>query len=51
MRNLTGFVKSLVGSKPANPKEPQGDLYSEKTVSATNIVKDSVVVKDSAAVK
>jgi cytochrome c oxidase cbb3-type subunit III len=50
MRNLTGFVKSLVGSKPANPKAPQGDLYSEKAVSAT-ATKDSVAVKDSVVVK
>ena len=50
MRNLTGFVKSLVGSKPANPKAPQGDLFSEKAVSAP-ATKDSVAVKDSAVVK
>ncbi|MBK8607801.1 MAG: c-type cytochrome [Chitinophagaceae bacterium] len=26
---LVGYVKSLKGSKPANPKEPQGELYKE----------------------
>lgn len=35
---LVGYVKSLKGSKPANPKEPQGELYKE--VSETP-VKDS----------
>jgi cytochrome c oxidase cbb3-type subunit III len=29
MRNLTSFVKSLKGTKPATPKAPQGDLFSE----------------------
>ncbi|MGL6266503.1 MAG: cbb3-type cytochrome c oxidase N-terminal domain-containing protein, partial [Chitinophagaceae bacterium] len=29
IRNLTSFVKSLAGTKPANPKEPQGDQFSE----------------------
>jgi cytochrome c oxidase cbb3-type subunit 3 len=52
MRNLTGYVKSFGGSKPANPKAPQGDLYSDKaaTVSAP-AAKDSIAVKDSVSVK
>lgn len=47
MRNLTGFVKSLVGSKPANPKAPQGELFSEKAAApvAAPVVKDSVAAK------
>jgi cytochrome c oxidase cbb3-type subunit 3 len=47
MRNLTGFVKSLGGSKPANPKAPQGDLFSEKAAApvAVPVVKDSVTAK------
>lgn len=29
MRDLASFVKSLKGTKPANPKAPQGDLFKE----------------------
>lgn len=29
MKNLTSFVKSLKGTKPANPKEAQGELFAE----------------------
>ena len=29
MKNLTSFVKSLKGSKPANPKEAQGEPFAE----------------------
>ena len=35
---LVGYVKSLKGSKPANPKEPQGELYKE---ASDTPVKDS----------
>ena len=50
MRNLTGFVKSLKGTKPATPKAPQGDLFSETAAPAaatatTPAAKDSVAVK------
>jgi cytochrome c oxidase cbb3-type subunit 3 len=31
MKNITSFVKSLQGTKPANPKEPQGNPYSNQT--------------------
>ena len=29
MKNLSSFVKSMKGAKPANPKEPQGEPFSE----------------------
>lgn len=29
MAQVASYVKSLKGSKPANPKEPQGELYQE----------------------
>ncbi len=46
MRNLTSFVKSLKGTKPATPKAPQGDLFSETaTPAATPATTDSVAVK------
>jgi cytochrome c oxidase cbb3-type subunit 3 len=47
MRNLTSFVKSLKGTKPATPKAPQGDLYSETAApaAAAPAAKDSVAVK------
>jgi cytochrome c oxidase cbb3-type subunit III len=46
MRNLTCFVKSLKGTKPANPKAPQGDIFSE-----TAAVTSAPAAKDSAAGK
>ncbi len=42
MRNLTSFIKSLKGTKPATPKAPQGDLFSEAAAPAAL---DSVAVK------
>ncbi len=36
MKNLTGFVKSLTGTKPANPKAPQGELYTGNTVTTAD---------------
>jgi len=50
MRNLTSFVKSLKGTKPATPKAPQGDVFSETAAPAaatatTPAAKDSVAVK------
>jgi cytochrome c oxidase cbb3-type subunit III len=47
MRNLTSFVKSLKGTKPATPKAPQGDLFSETAAStaAAPAATDSVAVK------
>jgi cytochrome c oxidase cbb3-type subunit III len=39
MAQLTSYIKSIGGSNPANPKEPQGELY-----------KDEVLTKDSALI-
>ena len=44
---LASFVKSLKGAKLPNPKEPQGDLYTEGAASDSS----KVAVKDSAAKK
>lgn len=30
IHEIASYVKSLQGSKPANPKEPEGELYKEK---------------------
>lgn len=40
MAQVASFVKSLKGTKPANPKGPQGDLYQEEAAPAA--VADSV---------
>ncbi|MFZ9387952.1 MAG: cbb3-type cytochrome c oxidase N-terminal domain-containing protein [Chitinophagaceae bacterium] len=40
MAQVSSYVKSLKGTKPANPKEPQGDLYQEEAAPAA--VADSV---------
>ena len=52
LAQITSYVKSLVGTKPAKPKEPQGVLYEEKAAGAdsTKAVSDTskiaaVVVK------
>ncbi len=37
INNIAGFIKTLRGSKPPNPKDAQGDLFVE------NIVTDSVI--------
>jgi cytochrome c oxidase cbb3-type subunit 3 len=29
MKNLTGYVKSIKGTKPANAKEPQGEIFRD----------------------
>jgi cytochrome c oxidase cbb3-type subunit III len=34
IKDLASFVKSLKGTKPANPKAPQGDLFSESAAPA-----------------
>ena len=47
IRNLTCFVKSLKGTKPANPKTPQGDIFSETAAAVTT----APAAKDSAAGK
>ncbi len=47
IQQLSSFVKSLKGTKPATPKAPQGELYAEAGAAAT----DSVNTADSAKVK
>jgi cytochrome c oxidase cbb3-type subunit 3 len=41
---LASYVKSLKGTKPAVPKEPQGELYKEEATpkAATDTVKAPV---------
>ncbi|WP_165836456.1 cbb3-type cytochrome c oxidase N-terminal domain-containing protein [Taibaiella soli] len=38
---LASYIKSLQGSKPANPKDPQGDLYVEGKTAAPAATTDS----------
>lgn len=33
---LASYIKSLHGTKPATPKDPQGELYTEATATATD---------------
>lgn len=40
IKELTSFVRSLRGTKPANPKDPQGNLYQEGVIKP-----DSTIVK------
>jgi cytochrome c oxidase cbb3-type subunit 3 len=43
MEDLASFIKSIKGTKPANPKEAQGDLFVEGGVIAP-AASDSAVV-------
>ncbi|MBS1644273.1 MAG: c-type cytochrome [Bacteroidetes bacterium] len=36
IQDLTGFIESLKGSKPASPKAPQGDLYKAEAAPAAD---------------
>ena len=29
---ISSYIKSLKGTKPGTPKEPQGELYEEKAI-------------------
>jgi cytochrome c oxidase cbb3-type subunit 3 len=40
IKELTSYVRSLLGTKPANPKDPQGNLYQEAAIKT-----DSTAVK------
>lgn len=50
IKNVASYVKSLVGTNPANAKAPQGDLYTEPGAVKTDSA-NAVVAKDTAAAK
>ncbi len=39
MAQLTSFVKSIAGTKPANAKAPQGELYNEQAAAVSDSAK------------
>jgi cytochrome c oxidase cbb3-type subunit 3 len=41
IRNIASYVKSLGGTKPANPKAPQGEEYKEEAAPVAPAAKDS----------
>ncbi|MDI9365672.1 MAG: cbb3-type cytochrome c oxidase N-terminal domain-containing protein [Flavobacterium sp.] len=49
MAQLASFVRTLIGTKPPTPKEPQGDLYKEATDSTTTTAAPKIA--DSTAAK
>lgn len=53
LAQLTSYVKSLQGSKPATPKEPEGEIYEEKPVADTTMGvpadTTNTIIKDSTA--
>ncbi len=53
MNNLAGYIKTLKGTNPPNPKAPQGDLYAEEsTAPATDSAKtEPKTVTDSTVTK
>ncbi|HET6225563.1 MAG TPA: cbb3-type cytochrome c oxidase N-terminal domain-containing protein [Bacteroidia bacterium] len=46
IHEVASYIKSLQGSKPANPKDPQGDLFNEGNASDSTktVVTDTVAV-------
>jgi cytochrome c oxidase cbb3-type subunit 3 len=45
MKNIASYIKSLEGSKPANPKEPQGEPYRDTPPSSAKTAADSSMLK------
>ncbi|MBL7922847.1 MAG: c-type cytochrome [Bacteroidia bacterium] len=50
IQEVSSYIMSLHGSKPANGKEPQGDKWVEAGTSAPAATDSTTVVKDSSAV-
>ena len=42
INDLAGYIKTLRGTKPANSKAPQGDLYAEDSTTIIQLSKDTV---------
>jgi cytochrome c oxidase cbb3-type subunit 3 len=51
IRNISSFILSLQGSKPANAKAPQGTLFEATTPADTSVKKDTIVKKASLQTK
>ncbi|MEQ1555038.1 MAG: c-type cytochrome, partial [Ferruginibacter sp.] len=49
--NIASFIKTLKGTKPANPKAPQGDLYSETATASNADTSGAKVAADTTKVK
>ena len=49
INDLAGYIKTLRGTNPPNPKAPQGDLYTE--AAATDSAAAPTIKKDSTALK
>ncbi|MFY8020278.1 MAG: cytochrome C oxidase subunit III, partial [Bacteroidia bacterium] len=50
MQDLASFIKSIKGTKPANPKEAQGELFVEGGAAAPATSDSTAVVADSTIV-
>lgn len=48
---LASFIKTLHGTKPANPKAPQGDLFVDETPTADSVVAKNKPLADSVVIK
>ena len=44
IKDLASYIKTLVGTHPANPKAPQGDLFTDNKPDSANNKKDSSAV-------
>jgi cytochrome c oxidase cbb3-type subunit 3 len=43
MHRVSSYIKTLVGTEPANQKEPQGELYNQPEDSATDTLSQDAV--------
>ena len=52
MAQVASYIKSLHGTNPPNPKEPQGELYKEEEASCRfiNLLHDSIKAKENKVV-
>ena len=41
IKNISSYIKSIMGSRPANAKPPQGELYAEKKTDTVKLQPDS----------
>ena len=37
LAEISSYIKSIHGTNPANPKEPQGDLYNDEAPAADSV--------------
>ena len=44
IQQVSSFILSLKGSTPANPKDPQGELFVQEAIQAEELASDSTAI-------